>query len=117
MVAKIKHGIALYNIEKDGCLNGVYTNEDPLVNGKIFNEIIRRQINSDNSNGVVGVYDCFYFDLENERVDAMLTISPFGNLENTYSFEWVKVGETTPVFVGIGYQMNPRQIAVHYYSA
>ncbi|MBK7040348.1 MAG: hypothetical protein IPH46_07740 [Bacteroidetes bacterium] len=40
-MSKVK-GIVLYNIELNGKLSGVYTNDDPALKGKIFTEIASR---------------------------------------------------------------------------
>jgi hypothetical protein len=34
-------GIVLYNIVLNGCLNGGHTNEDPVLDGQIFNVIAK----------------------------------------------------------------------------
>ncbi len=113
----MEEGIVLYDIELDGCLNGVYTNEHPTVDGNIYNEINRRQdkVKGDNWD-INGVYECFYFDLNNQRINATLTISYAQGRTNTYNFVWREIGQTVDSFTGIGYKMNPRQIAVHYSS-
>jgi hypothetical protein len=56
-------GIVLYNIELNGCLNGVHTN----------NEIAKSKEKKEN--GITGLYDCFYFDFNlagTSRVDCIL---------------------------------------------
>jgi len=115
-MSKIKEGIGLYNIELDGCLNGVYTNEHKTLGGEILNEIARiRQKDKSDPTSIAGIYNCFYFDYKNARVDAELTIK-YSN--RTYEFEWVDV--TGPkrhtLFKGIGYKMNEKQLAVHYWE-
>lgn len=102
-------GIILYNIELDNCLNGVFTNY--YLDGTIFNEIAKKR---ECSNGIVGVYDCFYFDIIDRKNDVELQISIDKSKQNTFLFEWRN--EKTLLFKGIGYKMNEKQIAVHYTS-
>ena len=104
-------GIVLYNIELDGCLNGVYTNDH--VDGDIFNEIARRHTNI-GEDDLSGIYDCFYFDINNSRIDAELTIGIKSNKNRTYAFSWEVKGKI--IFEGIGYRMNEKQVAVHYWQ-
>ena len=105
-------GIALYNIELDGCLSGVYSNDDEKVAGEIFNEICRKRKTSNTSeDSLVGTYDCFYFDLKNERCSAILEID---NHKKTYLFTWKDIDGKKVIFEGVGYKMNNNQIAVHY---
>lgn len=110
----MESGIILYGIELNGCLNGVYTNDG--LNGEMFNEIarIRKQDNS-NKNEICGEYDCFYFDAIDGRAGWTLVIE-YKNPQrksNEYIFTWKnKSGKIT--FVGAGYKMNEKQIAVHY---
>ena len=110
----IKEGIILYNIELNGCLNGVYTNEDKKVLGEIFNEISRIKMTSQiGADGISGRYDCFYFDLNNFRVDAEFEITL--KKGNIYEFCWWDL-HGSKLFQGIGYKMNEKQIGVHYWS-
>ncbi len=56
----MKSGIVLYNIELDGCLNGVYTND--ACDGEIFNEIAMMRTKKPDSDDLCGVYLCTYFE-------------------------------------------------------
>lgn len=114
----VERGIVLYDIELNGCLNGVYANEQNPTAGVIFNEIARK---IKNTRGIIGEYDCFYFETgnrrqRNTRCNAILIISPTTHA-NVFKFEWLELPSRTRVFMGVGYQMNDRQIAVHYTSA
>ena len=107
----IKEGIALYNIELNGCLNGVYTNEHMQTQGVIYNEVNRiKTTKTLGKDDVSGIYDCFYFDLKNFRVEAELEISLTNNI---YYFTWRDLFGKI-LFKGVGYKMNDKQIAVHY---
>lgn len=102
-------GMALYNIERDGCLNGVYTNQ--FAEGVIFNEIAR--FNGKHEPGaIVGNYKCAWFERSSnavEKKDLEITQSDEGLL----TFRWRVGGEVR--FEGTGYQMNDTQIAVSYH--
>ena len=120
------NGIVLYNIERDGCLNGVYTNEQAYT-GRIYNEIARRQnqdkhykIESEEGKraccniDIEGHYDCQYFDVNNEycRCELEIKRDPI-TAHNVYRFYWR--GKNGRDFEGIGYQMNHNQLAVSYW--
>lgn len=104
------NGIVLYDIELDGCLNGVYTNDGPGVQGVIYNEVARKKKTM--PTGIAGDYDCFYFDISNARHDVDLTITP--GPTRTFDFLWAE--NSKPIFCGVGYLMNERQIAVRYWD-
>jgi len=107
------HGIVLYNIELNGCLNGVYTNNDS--NGMIFNEIARRKAGSNNS--IQGDYVCSYTENGNVLKEATLTIAETNKtLNRNYTFVW-KDSKGQRIFEGIGFIMNEKQIAVYYKKA
>lgn len=107
-------GIVLYDIERDGCLNGVYTN-NLTPRSEIFTETakLKSKVDVKNENTIVEVYDCFYFDAVDERVDCILT---FRITNGRYDAEWILIGETEPRFIGQGFLMNDRQIAISYWS-
>jgi len=68
----ITKGIILYNIELDGCLSGVYSNEDAY--GEIFNEIARKNTYTSDDE-ICGIYNCLYFDSGNSQEETVLTIA------------------------------------------
>ena len=104
------HGVVLYNMESDGCLNGVYTNNN--INGLIFNEIARRTAGIDNS--IQGDYICSYIDNGNVLHEATLSIAETNTtLNRTYKFTW-KDTKGKKIFEGIGFIMNEKQVAVYY---
>lgn len=107
----VEKGIILYDIEMDGCLNGVFTNENANPAGTIYNEIAKRTDGKRIEDGIEGNYVCSWVDLNNERVNGLLNITedPVG----LFTFIWTS---THGNFTGTGFQMNRRQIAVHYRS-
>lgn len=104
-------GIVLYNIEADNNLNGVYTNNHPLTNNRIFAETARfiPDESSENGETEIRVYDCFYFDTEGE-IECTLTFSITNGIIDVV---W-SIGQRV-IFRGQGFQMNERQIAISYW--
>ncbi len=106
-------GIVLYDIEKNGCGNGVFTNTPN--DGKIFNEIIQKiDRYNDSTDCVVGDYRAMWFDVNNgKEYNCVLKVRLKAGCNSTYIFQWKKGSKTT--FEGVGYKMNDRQIAVSYW--
>ena len=124
MVTITDSAIALYNIELDGSVNGVYTNIP--AHGIIFNEIVRKIERESNLDEVSGDYTCSWIDENNTRHGGILRITPRVNHVRTnpdrnriLNFQWLEgdLPNENLVYVGIGYQMNQHQIAVHYWSS
>lgn len=103
-MAKVEKGLILYNIEKDGCLNGVYTNE--YCKGEIWNEILKKKTKDDD---ICGEYLCAYSEGK-KIINDTLEIKKHENNNGSYNFEWGKY------FTGYGYKINDHQIIVHYYE-
>jgi hypothetical protein len=113
----MEYGIALYAIELNHCLNGVYTNDG--LKGEICNEIAKRRGTVapgyvDDPEEINGIYDCIYFGNKNTREGYELLIgSNPKNKIREYEFIWRnKKGQEE--FKGIGYKMNDKQVAVQY---
>jgi hypothetical protein len=113
----MKIGIALYNIELHGCLNGVFTNDGGY--GEISNEVAKlKQGTEAGEDKISGEYDCFYFDEKNTPEYGTLTIVANNKHKiktDIYEFDFTwKDTKGNIDFKGIGYKMNEKQIAVHY---
>jgi hypothetical protein len=106
----MKSGIALYSLEDDGCLNGVFTNDE--LDGEINNEIAKLHTELGEDDDLCGIYHCFFFDRPELRNNCELTIDLVPGKEQTYSFTWESEGSV--IFSGIGYRMNEKQVVVHY---
>jgi hypothetical protein len=106
---KINRGLCLYNIEKNGCLNGVYTNDD--ARGVIFNEIaqVHPKGKVDPKTGIADRYNGYYFDTRGVASEIHVRL-----LNGQYELDWV-VGAKI-AFKGKGYLMNPTQLVVQYWS-
>lgn len=107
-------GVQVYDILPSGCLNGVYAN--PGTNGSVYNEIARKkekqkEVLNDNADSIIGDYDCFYFDLDNERCNCNLAIRM--GTTSQYVFTWTDlVGN--PIFTGEGWKTSGNQITIQY---
>lgn len=108
-------GIILYDIQLNGDLNGVYTNNHPDTQARLYTETARlrqpfvQQYHELNMNNGTMVYDCFYFDVDNQRVNCTLKFEITNSIiQATWS------DNTRILFTGEGYQMNERQIAITY---
>lgn len=107
------NGVQVYEILPDGCLNGTYANEGSR--NEIYNEIARKKRTQpkdaiNKADNVIGDYDCFYFDLDNERVNCDLIIRPGANTQ--YTFTWIDGIKT--LFTGVGWKTNNHQITIAY---
>lgn len=104
----MEFGIVLYDIEKDGNLNGVYTNN--VVKGKIFTETARLKSKKNN----VSTYDFFYFDIEDTYTGKLTITEKDGVLDCTWNVYEINDGKGGDLFTGQGFKMNERQIAIYY---
>ena len=103
------NGLIVYDIQLDGNLSGAYRNQKDL--GNVNLEIATKK---DKNTEIIGTYNCLYFQDGQSNCDVELIIDK-GNGLNCFSFEWRNKGGNL-VFKGIGYLMNQKQIAVHYWS-
>lgn len=107
-MSKIKKGLCLYTIEKDGCLNGVYTHEG--ARGVISNEIARKHPKGKMiGNGLADRYNSYYFDTKGVTTEIKIKLN-----NGEYQIDWVIDSEIA--FKGYGYLMNANQLVVQYVS-
>lgn len=103
-------GIVLYNIERNGNLNGIYTN-NRIIGTQIFTETARLVDDTlVEGETQVHVYDSFYFDFA-KRVNCLLTLRITNGI---YRAQW-QLLDGNLIFEGEGFQMNDRQIAITYW--
>lgn len=116
-----KHGIIVYSVEKNGCLNGRYTNEDQ--DGVLYNEILRKEIkntlDSDETlHPLCGEYKAMYFDNGNSEIQCDVTISRVNaegkKTNGTFFLEWVDKESKGAYLRGIGYLISDRELVVAY---
>jgi hypothetical protein len=108
-------GIAYYTIEKDGCLNGIWTEFNR--HGKIFNEMAKnKNISKKDDKNIVGEY--IFCWIENDKItgEGSLKIKKIGN--SVYKFTWVGDIRTNCKFkecIGIGIKTDENHLAISYY--
>jgi hypothetical protein len=108
-------GIVVYEILPNGCLNGVYSNNDLATKDEIFNEIARKHPD-EGVHGIVGKYTCGYIDLNNQLHECILQITSITNTANNFQYEFVwhdKISNAIK-WKGIGWRTRDNQITVRY---
>lgn len=106
---KVKKGLVLYTIDADGCLNGLYTNEN--AKGMLISESLKKT--SGDNMKIEGDYALHYYDHENASYVGKVKIDV---CDNVYDLEWTVEGDVKPRFKGVGYRMSATQLAVVYWS-
>jgi hypothetical protein len=109
----MEKGLALYTIESDSCLNGVYTED--VLDGETYREVARlkKKLKGDE---ICGIYDSLFFGKDNPHNKAELRVTGTLKKSGKYEYTFVWVNESTKkVFEGFGYKMNEKQIVVHYW--
>lgn len=119
-----KHGgIIVYSVEKNGCLNGRYTNE--CEDGVLYNEILRKNLDdtdpcelSDLPHSLCGRYKAMYFDNGNAEIQCDVTISRVNEegikTKGTFFLEWIDRKKKKPYFKGVGYLISEKELVVAY---
>lgn len=111
----IEKGLILYTIEKDGGLNGIYTNEAGKAPGEIFGEIAKKRKSDNPSPGIQGIYDSVYFEHGNPNAEQCELEINCNSVPFTLS--WKKHSSRKVIWQGYGYQMRQDLLVVHYRSA
>ncbi len=101
------YGIALYTIEPNGCLTGVYSNTGLPLNS-LYNEIGRKAPKQ--PAGIEGMYKCAWIDLHNVVIEGSLEIIAAAK---HYDVVW-KDNAGTIVYNGSGFMMSNNTFAVYY---
>jgi hypothetical protein len=112
-------GMIAYEIVGDGCLNGLWSNDDK-GRGKVMNEIARKKgpdskkwdkASDENRMNINGEYNCAWIERGEVPTIAELKIS---NMGSAYSFEWLVDG--VEHFIGVGRQVGAKQVLVTYWD-
>ncbi len=105
-------GVITYEILPDGCLNGIYSNDHPKTQNKIFNEIARKS--DENPEEILGEYICCYIDFGNTIQKCKLIIHNKSKRKQNgqYHFEWFDGKEM--IFEGTGWLTRKNQLTVSY---
>ena len=104
----VKKGIICYQIEQDGCLNGVFSNE--IIDGHIYNETANKI--TDNFDELIGDYNCYYFNDGSSHSNVKLKIRLKEGKRKTYKVKWESENKT--VYKGTGYILNEKQFVVQF---
>lgn len=105
------HGIIVYEIKEDGCLNGLYTNNSS--NGEIFNQIAKKQ-KEEKSGDISGTYTTTWIEGDREiRNGTLLIGAPRNGI-----FDFRETGSNaqgdTIVFVGNGFILDGLFVATYW---
>lgn len=108
-------GIILYDIQLDGNLTGVYTNNHDESRGQLRTEYAHIKEDIIPNYRVDGEYEfeCSYFDHVANRTNARLKFKIHNRI--IYA-EWYINDGNELTFSGEGFQMNERQLAISYWS-
>lgn len=102
-------GIVVYERVGNGCLNGLWTNNDNSAN--FMNEIARKKEGEDKNN-FSGNYTISYIEPNNIAYSGELKI--VGN--GIYNFDWnINVGSNT-IFKGVGFKTGENQLTAIYWQ-
>lgn len=109
-------GVVVYTIEKNGCLNGVYANDENPLPNHVYNEIAKRTTDINKEYPLAGTYLCSWIEWSNKGdiiVNGVLTINWQGNY---YDVVW-RDNKNNRLFVGKGFQTGDYQLTVRYEEA
>jgi hypothetical protein len=102
-------GLIIYDVLPNGCLNGVYSNDDARLD--IGNEIAKKN----NTNvDIDGDYSCAWIELGGNP--PLLAALEVRNNNGVYEFIWRQQNGNNEIFRGHGIRLN-NQIAVVYWRA
>ena len=100
-------GIIVYEIKENGCLNGLYTNNDP--NRQVMNQIAKK-FKEDKSNDILGMYTTAWIEGDNEIRNGTLEIKPERN--EIYSLE--EIVESKILYKGSGFKFGNLLVATYW---
>lgn len=100
------NGIVLYQIDAYGHLKGVHTNE--FLDGTVNLEIAEKQLAKSK---IIGVYHSTFFKGQSTLINVRLDVSVKNEKKNTFHFLWTQ--NNNPLYKGIGYLLNRKQMVVH----
>lgn len=106
-------GMVLYDLQLDGGLTGVYTNNHPTTSGNILTEsaTLRSAQGGLRGDGRME-YRCNWLEQNGVSVAGILI---FDIRNGMISAKWTIDGDLQPTFEGYGFQMNDKQIAISYW--
>lgn len=104
-------GMVIYEKIGDGCLSGIWNNNDLNNRGRIHNEIARK--NDGKLEKVGGEYTVSWIESNNVTFSGVLSVTLINN-RTAYLFKWII--EEAIWFSGVGMEIGNRQIAVTYWN-
>ena len=105
-------GMVLYDKVGDGCLNGLWNNNDRTNRNGIFNEIARKR--SGPTDQIIGEYTCSWIERNHEIIVGTLIISRTRN-NVELNFEWRDENDDI-IFHGAGMEIGLRNIVATYWN-
>lgn len=103
---KEEHGIAVYELLPNGCINGVYAETERALHNGIFNEILRKKVAR---NGLDGEYTSVAIDLNNEILVYDVELR---DKAGKIQIQWLKDGVAK--YEGTGWKTRENQLTVSY---
>ena len=99
------HGIVIFEMKEDGCLNGLWTNNQEK--GEVYNEIAKKF--SGDKNCFTGLYSDSWIQ-EDEIVNGKLRVSEENGI---YTLEWI-YEENKPHYKGSGFKFGNLLVATYW---
>jgi len=103
-------GIAVYTIEDDGCLNGLWTEKS--LKGELMNEIAKKI--GKTKKGLDGEYHDKYIDYKNKKYTGTLTIKQ-DKIDKSYFLKWEIKEPHDLNYGGIGFKIE-KQFIVYWWK-
>ncbi|MEZ5015803.1 MAG: hypothetical protein R2800_02020 [Flavipsychrobacter sp.] len=103
-------GTVVYQIEEDGCLNGLYRNEDQPQ--KTYNEIARQTECTDDTDALVGSYIASWIDIDDTVKVGTLIIT-----KDKKDYDLVWSIDDKPVYKGKGKLTGANQLTASFATA
>jgi hypothetical protein len=96
-MAESFHGIAVYEVKSDGCLNGTWTDDHVDTKKEIYNDIAKKR-GGNEQDCIEGTYDCAWIEHSGNIEKGVLVIKKAGSI---YDFFW-QVTDNSVIYKGIG---------------
>jgi hypothetical protein len=102
------HGVLVYEIYPNGCLNGIYADTNRLLENKIFNEILKKR-NTEIDSELTGNYKSVCIDFNETIIEYDVSIrEKGGKIQILWSIDNVQKYE------GTGWRTRENQLTVSY---
>lgn len=104
----IDHGVIIYEILPNSCLNGIYSDTNKIINNQVFNEILRKKEAEDNGE-LSGNYLSTCIDVNDSIVTYDVVI-----YDNNGRIEILWYKGKKKRFEGTGWRLKYNQLIVSY---